>query len=290
MKVSVIISVCDNREEFFRRSLDSWTKQTMSTKDFELIIVDDNNRKELHSLCKEYNDKYRINFQIVKINNNLCTVPITTFIPVLSNNVGFRVARGQVVCITGPETLQAERNLDVAFTFNSRMECGYGLVYKSNINFIHHISSNWGILRDKPLKELLKVPGAAANCLTRPPHPPRYHYFMAVKRDFVLSIGGYDERFGQGFCAEDDDFGNRMEMNGIKPVFEHKMLGIHQDHSETDRQSDNHVLRKTQDGIPLRQKNIKLMKENLSSNIVVANSYHIWGDKNTIVNHEIIGE
>jgi len=190
MKVSVVISLCDNRYQMFSRALDTWRQQT--EKDFELILVDDAQRDDLLNLCKKCSD---LNFQFIRIDNSKCDLPITTFTPVLTNNVGMKVARGDVVCITGPETLQSKHNVKVASYFINRQECGYGLIYKSNKIFVDFISKNW----NESFDGLLDLPGAKADCLTRPPHPPAYYYFAAVKTSAVEKIGGLDERFGQGF-------------------------------------------------------------------------------------------
>jgi len=286
MKVSIIISICDNREKLFKRSLDTWAKQSL--KDFEIIIVDDASRKEIYQLCKEY--KNTLKFQYINIDNNKSFIPIKTFTPALSNNVGFRFSRGEVVCITGPETLQNENNVEISYTFKNRKECGYGLVYKSDNNFVNYISENWESLKNLSIRELSNIKGAQKECLTRPPHPPAYWYFMAVAKENVEKIGGVDERFCQGFCAEDDDFANRMRFNGIVPVFEHGILGIHQDHSEIDKLSKKHSLRKTLDGKFLRNKNINLMNENKKNKLVIANKTHIWGNADLVIHHEFIGE
>ena len=105
MKVSVIISVCDNRKDMFLRSLDTWNKQTLNTSYFELVIVDDADRKDLKQLCTKYAKKCNLQIQYIRIDNSKSVMPVNTFIPVLSNNVGFRKALGEVVVITGPETL-----------------------------------------------------------------------------------------------------------------------------------------------------------------------------------------
>lgn len=273
MKVSVIISLCDNRLELFHRSLDTWANQ--SEKDFELVLVDDGNHNDILNLCKSYS----LNFQYIKIDNSLCAVPITTFTPVLSNNVGIKQARGEVICITGPETLQGSKNIEIAYTFKDRKECGYGLIYKSNKQFVDYIKNNW----KKTFTDLLLIPGAQANCLTKPPHPIRYYYFLTIKKKFLEIVGGLDEKFGQGYTAEDDDIGNRLEMFGINPVFEHKIIGIHQDHSclNTDKHVDRY---KNQE---LKKRNHKLMYENLNNKQIVANIGHIWGDPKTIIYHEV---
>jgi glycosyltransferase involved in cell wall biosynthesis len=263
----------------FERALDTWAKQT--EKDFELIMVDDAKRDDILILCRKCATKCGLQFQFIRIDNSKCDLPITTFTPVLSNNVGLRMSRGDVVCITGPETLQSNRNVAVASTFISRRQCGYGLIYKSNREFVKTISKNW----QGSFNRLLDVPGAKADCLTRPPHPPAYYYFVAVAKQYVEQIHGLDERFGQGFCAEDDDFANRMKMAGITPVFEHNIVGIHQDHSQ--KNSEKHNVRYTKEGRELRQKNIALMRENVRTKRIVANINHEWGDEKTIVLREV---
>jgi glycosyltransferase involved in cell wall biosynthesis len=272
MKVSVIISMCDNRLEMFRRSLDTWVRQTES--DFELIIVDDAKRDDILELCLEYES---LNFQYIRINNSLCDVPITTFTPVLSNNVGFRMARGEVVCITGPETLQSKNNIKIAATFKNRTNCGYGLVFKSNKSFVETISKKW----DRSFDNLFKIPGSRAECLSRPPHPPAYNYFMVVAKKYVNLIHGLDELFGQGYCGEDDDFSNRMRMMGIIPIFEQEILGIHQDHSSEN--TEEHKLRFSKQ--ELKQRNLKIMKGNLKNKNVIVNINHTWGDPKVITRH-----
>ena len=147
-----------------------------------------------------------------------------------------------------------------------------------------------GNFKNLSVKELSNINGAKKECLTKPPHPPAYWYFMAVAKKNVEEIGGVDERFCQGFCAEDDDFANRMRFNGIDPVFEHKILGIHQNHSNVDKLSKKHSLRTTLDGKFLRTKNINLMNENKKNKLIVANKTHVWGDSNLVICHEFIGE
>jgi glycosyltransferase involved in cell wall biosynthesis len=276
MKVSVVISLCDNRHDMFARSLDTWSNQT--EKDFELVLVDDAHRNDILELCKKYQS---LNFQFIRIDNSLCDVPITTFTPVLSNNIGLRMARGNVVCITGPETLQSERNVEVAATFKNRKQCGYGLIYKSNKSFVNNIVESW----KKSFDGLLNVPGAKAVCLTKPPHPPAYYYFAVVAKQYVCDINGLDERFGQGFCAEDDDFANRMKMNSVMPVFEHSIVGIHQDHSMEN--SKKHNIRYDKKGKMLRYNNLTIMRENIMNQKRVVNLNHLWGDPKVITKHEV---
>lgn len=286
MKVSVIISICDNRYDMFKRSLDTWCNQTMDKKEFELIVVDDADRKDILNLCKEYSEK-GLQIKFIRIDNSKCDKPVTTFLPILSNNVGFRVATGKVVVITGPETLQSDKNLEVSYTLKGRKECAYGLVYKSDRLFMENIIVNWN--KDKDFNYWLCSPGAKSDCRTCPPHPPAYWYYMAVSKKYIEAIGGVDEDFATGICAEDDDFSNRMRLSGVTPVFEHRIIGIHQDHSVEDLLDPRHNLREKEEGILLRKYNVELMRKNLSMKKIIANTDHIWGDEKVIVETVLLG-
>lgn len=269
MKVSVIISLCDNRFGFFCRSLETWKEQT--EKDFELILVDDGNREEFFEVSKNY-----INTQYIQIDSSKSYIKPKTFTPVLTNNIGIRMAKGDVVCITGPETLQSPNNIKIASSFNNRTEAGYGLVYKSNREFVNIIKN-----KISDFHNLLKIKGAKHTCLTRPPHPPAYYYFLAVKKEYITKIGGLDERFCQGYCGEDDDLANRLKMSGITPVFDHKMIGIHQDHSQEN--TTKHLDRYKNNN--LKQHNLRLIQENINNYNYIANRTHTWGDPNMIIKH-----
>lgn len=284
MKVSVVISLCDNRLEMLKRSLDTWRRQTFPKSDFELVMVDDANRLDIYELCNQYAKNTELQFQYIRIDNSKCIKPVKTFIPVLSNNVGFRFSKGKVVVVTGPETLQSPKNIEISYSLNYRKECAYGLVYRSSKSFTDYISKNWN--KDHLFDNLLKIPGATADCRTRLPHPPAYWYYMAVAKKYVEKIGGVDEEFAAGFCAEDDDFANRMKMAGAMPVFEHKIVGIHQDHSVEDSINKAHSIRNTPEGMRMRQKNIALMKKNLHSGKMVANTDHRWGDESVVILHD----
>jgi glycosyltransferase involved in cell wall biosynthesis len=287
MKVSVVVSICDNRKAMMARSLYTWACQTLSKKEFELVVVDDAQRDEIKDLCHHFHKNYGLQFQYIRIDSSKCDVPITTFLPILTNNVGIRKSKGDVIVITGPETLQGLDNLKVAFSMINRQQCAYGLCYKSNSIFVSELDKNWDELKDRHISGLIRMDGAAVSCLTRPPHPPAYWYIMAVAKRYVEKIGGVDETFATGYCAEDDDFANRMRMSGVTPVFEHRIIGIHQDHSAQDAKDKTHSTRATLEGQKLRQRNINLMKKNLRQGKIVANTNHRWGDQKVITEHNM---
>jgi len=243
----------------------------------------------LRQLCRERSQADGLKIQFIRIDKTKSVIPVKSFIPVLTNNVGFRNAKGEVVVVTGPETLQASTNLEVAWTMRDRRQCAYGLVFKANVPATDYIAKGWDRLKHLPLNHLLQIPGAKAECMTRPPHPPAYWYFMSVAKKHVEHIGGIDERFLGGLCAEDDDFSNRMKMAGIEPVFEHGIIGIHQDHSREDFGDGVHIDRRQEAVRHLRAHNIALMRDNLAKGNAMANAGHDWGSKTLVTLCELHG-
>lgn len=290
MKVSVVISACDNRVHLFDRALDTWAVQTMPKDDFELLVVDDAQRDNLLQLCRDRSRSLGLNIQFIRIDKARSVIPVKSFIPVLTNNVGFRNSRGEVVVVTGPETLQASGNMEIAWTLKDRMECAYGLVFRANTTSTDYIARGWDRLKRLPIDHVLQIPGAKDVCMTIPPHPPAYWYFMAVAKRHIDRIGGVDERFLGGLCAEDDDFANRMRMAGVRPVFDHRIVGLHQDHSREDSNDGVHIDRKQGLGYNLWVHNYTLMQDNLAKGDPAANAGHEWGSAALVTLHEFLGK
>lgn len=289
MKVSVVISACDNRVHLFERALDTWASQTMPKDEFELLVVDDAERESLRQLCQTKGPACGLNIRFIRIDKSRSVIPVKSFIPVLTNNVGFRKAAGEVVVVTGPETLQASTNMEMAWTMRDRTECAYGLVFRANASATDYIAKGWDRLRRLPIEHLLQIPGAKDNCVTMSPHPPAYWYFMSVAKKYVEQIGGVDERFLGGLCAEDDDFSNRMRMAGVEPVFEHRIVGIHQDHSREDHNDGVHINRREGLGYNLWVHNFSLMQDNLVKGDPVANQGYDWGSSDLTIIDETYG-
>jgi len=289
MKVSVIISACDKREHLFERALDTWDAQTLPKDQWEMLVVDDAKREALRELCERGAKRHGISIRFLRINKEKSAIPVKTFIPVLTNNVGFQQAQGDVVVITGPETLQSASYLWIAAGMIERKECAYGRVYRASTRATEYMANGWDKLKNRDIHQLLQIPGAKEKCVTMPPHPPAYWYFMAVAREHVMRIGGVDERFLGGLCGEDDDFSNRMKFAGITPVFEPRILGIHQDHSREDRNDGIHIDRREGAGYNFWVHNMRLLKANLASQDPVANKSHDWGSADLITLDETYG-
>jgi hypothetical protein len=78
-----------------------------------------------------------------------------------------------------------------------------------------------------------------------------------------------------------------MRMSGIEPVFEHRIIGIHQDHSMEDHNDGIHVDRNQGPGYFLRMHNLALMRDNLAKGDPLANREYDWGSDSLVVLDEV---
>lgn len=60
-----------------------------------------------------------------------------------------------------------------------------------------------------------------------------YHFCSAIRQVDYEAIGGFDERYGEGFGFDDDDFRNRVRVSGLPFIIRDDLLVLHQHHIRT---------------------------------------------------------
>ena len=281
IKVSVVMSVY-NRKDYLERTLNTYNKQTLSKKEFEMIIVDDQSSEDIEGLCKSFAQEYKIQFQYIRFNNQKGAIKARGFTPALSNNLGFKNARGSVIVITGPESLQKEHNLELSWKRANEGKCIYGNIYRSNNNFVQKIKNI--NINDLSFSEIIQIPGATADSSVL---NGWWWYYVAVRKEHILAINGVDERFMEGMTGEDDNFALRMAYSGV-PLFRDKMIeGIHQDHSVSDKNDVHSIRFNKKQWEKLRNHNGKLLKDWAKSLNPIANVNINWGSDDAIIKKEI---
>lgn len=279
IKVSVIISVF-NRESFFERSLYLWSRQTLPKNEFELIVVDDKSIHDIKGLCKKYAENTGLQFQYILVDRFKGAIEPKGWTPALSNNIGLKLARGSVIVITGPETLQKETNLELSWACANEGKCIYGNVYRSNLAFVEAIKDNWKISFD----DFLKISGSKADTSVI---TGWWWYYMSIRKEHLLAINGVDEKYMLGIAAEDDNIALRIKASGVPLVREPNIEGIHQDHSKEDRE-DKHSFRfDKRKWNELRKINVEMLKAWEKSREPVANRGIDWGSEKAIIEKEI---
>ncbi len=277
MKVSIVISA-KNRAQLFSRSLALYSNQTMAPEDWELVLVDDASTEDLRGVLRAHGSK--LNWRYIRMDSHLNDFPVY-WGPALSNNVGFRAARGEVVCVTGPEILLAENALEKGYEGAMKDQNVYGYIFHSSSRFVRMMDAMEKI---PPFATLDRLPGARHQDITRHTF---YWFFCAVKREHIEAIGGCDEEFMRGICGDDDDFANRMRAHGVPSVHDYTLVGIHQDHTREDR-GDPQRIRWNPVWEKARHQNTKYLEEwpSLRNQDPVANKSRDWGSSNLVLERE----
>jgi glycosyltransferase involved in cell wall biosynthesis len=282
IKVSVVISIF-NRSDFFDRTLSTYSKQTFPKEEFEIIVVDDNSTEDILKVCKHYNEKHGLQFQYIKINKEKGAIFPLGFTPALSNNIGFKLARGSVVVITGPESLQAENNIQSSWNSANEGKCIYGDIFRSSRSFVNRLKKmDW---RNMTFSDIESINGAKADSSVT---KGWWWYYVAVRKEHLLEINGVNEEFMRGMTGEDDDFAIRMSYSGVPLCRNHEIIGIHQDHSVEDK-NDLHCIRyNKKKWHSLRNYSSTLLRSWARNKDPITNKNIEWGKLDAIIVREIL--
>lgn len=274
-KVSVVISL-KNRTKFLKYSLSTLEKQTLPKSEFELIFVDDGSTEDIAKFLESYSDIFNIKY--IKIDSSKSEIPAWSHTPSLSNNVGFKAAEGSVIVICGPEILHAENNLSAAYASGMSGVAAFGIVYHSNLHFVHNLFQHEDV-KNITFKQMFDMPGAKHNCISTKGF---WWFLLAVKKSNIMAIGGVDEEYLRGVCAEDDDFAARLNENKTKNIIDNTLVGIHMEHESEDDKYDKRRHRQTPEWQAARAINTARWEAWQKHKTIVANKGRDWGSYKVI--------
>ncbi len=280
MKVSVVISI-KNRTKLFRRSLKQYCKQSMLEQDWELVIVDDSSDEDVLGTLQMYAPD--LNWQYIKMDSSRNDFPIY-WGPSLSNNVGFKSAKGEVIAIAGPEIMVDSNTLDLSYEVASTGVSAFGHVLFSSNQFVQLMDSNPG-MEDLDFKDLFALHSAKSGYpdITKDNF---YWFWAACPRQAIMDMGGCDEEFMRGIVGDDDDFADRLRLIGATPVHEFRINGIHQEHVTADR-ADPKRIRRNGTWEAARKINTEHLESNRKNKVVVVNQGRDWGSEKLVINRVI---
>ena len=165
--VSVIMSVYNN-EDTVENAIESVLNQ--SYKNIELIITDDNSSDNSLSIIKNY-----LNQKTIKLIENKENIGLTK-----SLNLMIEASKGKLIARQDADDISLEK----------RIEVQVGQINKLNLDFVSSRAKNLqtnknipNISYNLPYKFLIKHKN------------PFIHGTLVIKKDVLLQLGNYDERF-----------------------------------------------------------------------------------------------
>ena len=207
--ISVIIPTY-NRRETLRKCLDALNRQSLSSGDFEVVVVDDGSSDGTEECCRSVNARYSLS--CVRQKNSGAGA---------ARRLGVERARGEYLVlfnddtISSPELLgehlrvhEAERQQKVAVLGDFRYPD------EARARALTHFLSTQPFL----FPQVSLDPGLHS----------KNAYFIAsnlsVRRDAVLAAGSFDPRFR---VAEDTELGVRLRATGYQVLYHPKALAVH---------------------------------------------------------------
>lgn len=293
-RISVVISIC-NRIRLFERGLFTLYRQSLPKKDYEVIVVCDNRSTEdVHAVLRPYITQMQMQWALIDNSRWPGPFKIESHTPALANNIGFRLAKGEVVVVSQPEILHEQTNLQYLYESAMQNVTVYGNIRHSGPQFPESLD-----IQERAAKQKNEIPQwrqeswqewmTYRDTDMRTTHDllhGMYWYVAGVRKYFVELMRGVDEEYLRGVYGEDDNWKYRLEVAGAKPMIDWRVLGIHQDHfNETtawqNRTSDDWNRRSQ-----INRERLAWWNQNKT---LLANEKWQWGDFSAIVDHRVYG-
>jgi glycosyltransferase involved in cell wall biosynthesis len=238
-----IVMAYYNRKEQIIRTLDGFEKQYAKKYNFEVVIVDDNSNEE--NILNEVIKKYSFSINLIRINTEEKGNRINSC---MAYNKGFKKASGDIIIIQNPECYHVGDI--IKYTLNNLKEQNY-ITYScfsaNNSDITHEMINSSDvhklIANQDFLEKNLKDPTVQLHWYNHPTdtvHGGRqtaYHFCSAIHKCKLDLIGGFDERFSDGYCFDDDEilitikYNLKLNISIIDPKF---CFVIHQYHTRSD--------------------------------------------------------
>lgn len=217
IKLSIIIPSYF-RSELLNYGLQSLSKQEGIPVEFETIILNDGVPDETETVCNKY--KNELNTKYIFTGKRNIPTPIWR-IPGFPINIGVKQAKGEIIIIASPEIILIEKDIIKQMiqplTDGSKLlSITYGKndVYEKMLA-VYKEKGQIDIETYNSLKFIL---------------PTWLPFFMAMRKDVFLAIGGYDEEF-TGYAVDDIEFIQRLRMNGCT-YYQNQAHIVHLYHSK----------------------------------------------------------
>ncbi len=187
-KISVVVSAY-NEEENLPKCLDAILHQTMSRKDYEIVVVDNNSTDKTVEIAKSYGAR------VIKEEKQGNTFAVST---------GLKNAQGEIITSTDSDTIVSPNWLGVIYkAFEDKKVVGATGTIK-----IKSTSKIFNVFSEKGYEYFLRF-----NFLIGKAHFSGFNF--AVRKSVFDEIGGLDEKY---IMSPDVDLGLRMNKKG-KVVF-----------------------------------------------------------------------
>lgn len=229
-----------NRVSLFEKNLESLYSQT--DKDFEVIVADNSDQggwDHLKIVAQRFKNM-GLKIKLYRVDPRKCEFAHDgsqyggMFNPCIQQNVALKKASGEVVVLTSPEVVPARTNIERAKKLfdGSQRRFVLGWIGDRSLDVVNNAVPSMvrtGFDLDLLKRLCLANSGYGTRCRPEDWKPENY-FFGIIRRQDLLDLGGQEEEFISGIAFEDNEFSERLVLNGIKPEFCGEVGGLHLSH------------------------------------------------------------
>lgn len=225
-----------NRKNQFINTLKSL--ELSKVKDFEVIAVDDcsDDNQRIEDLEKRFKflKVYRIDKEDKWYHN-----------PCIPFNIAFSLCKGDKIIVQNAECLH---HSDILTRTEQNLNDSN---YLSFANYSIDEETTKKISKHEKIKEFIDsypmndnrfdfygngVNGWYNHGIYR---PCAFHFCSGITRKNLIELNGFDESYANGICYDDNEFLYRINLKGLKIIFEDDFKSIHQYHEKVNYIKDN---------------------------------------------------
>jgi len=238
MRISIVMAYHDRPRQLYNTLM---SLSLSKVKDFEVIIVDDGSPQDVVThICETYFPQIHVFVHRIPLKDKWWINPCIPY------NRGFKQARGDIIIIQNPESIHFSGDiLDyVASSTKPGEYTSFACYSTTEQQYLNHFlplsteTSSEGFL--KRVSDGI-LPLQRDQWYNHPQYLPKaYHFCSAIYHQDLLDIGGgFDERFAQGYCFDDDEFITRIRNSKLKVCMPPTSFGfvVHQWHAKNSKYS-----------------------------------------------------
>ena len=252
-KISIVIAYY-NRKKQIMLTLDGFEKFYVGKYNFEVIIVDDNSVSDQR--LDNIINNYSFNINLLCIDEKEKDNRIN---PCIAYNKGFESCTGDIIIIQNPECYHVGDIIGhILENMNEQDYYSYSCFSTNTEEITCELLNSNNILEMVNNKEFTSRNKDATSSLDWYNHPTipnrntGYHFCSAIYKSKLDIIGGFDKRFANGYCYDDDELLLTIKYNlrlNIQIIPPDNCFVIHQYHGRSpsfniDKETDNHPIKK----------------------------------------------
>ena len=249
IKISIVMAY-HNRKPQTVTTLNQFQKTYAGKYNFEVIIVDDNSREEekLHEILNNYS--FYINYIIIDKNEKGENIN-----PCVVYNKGFLQCRGEIIVIQNPECYHVGDILSNVLNMNENYYLSFSCYTANSFELTKELLTSSDIIakiNDSSFNQRNhRIYGL--NWYNHPIyHPTGYHFCSAIHKSKLDLIGGFDTRFAEGYCFDDNEIlltiRHNLKLN-VRIIPPDNVFVIHQFHEknasfEIENKPDSNIIKR----------------------------------------------